>query len=253
MKAALYLRVSTDDGRQTTANQRPALEQMARARGYEITRTFEDEESGAKGKRDRPGLAALLQAAARGEFSAVLVWALDRFSRDDSFTGGLLMIGELDHYRVALLSHQETWLDTAGPFREPLVALSLKMAASERRRLIDRTRAGMARARAEGKHIGRKPGKRIAPGVSVPLSEAVLARAAELRREKADRPRQSGYGPPSWRRVHLLLELEGVQNLPDFSTLARACVKAYPDLPRGKWRGGGRSAHSPAIVQKRTV
>jgi DNA invertase Pin-like site-specific DNA recombinase len=157
MKAAIYLRVSKDDGTMTVENQRAPLIQMALGRGYEVGTVYTDRVSGAKGERDRPGLAALFQDAARGQFQAVLVWALDRFSRDGSFTGGLRMVGELDRFRVALLSHEETYIDTAGPFREPLVALALKLAEGERHKLIERTKAGLARAKASGKRLGRPP------------------------------------------------------------------------------------------------
>jgi DNA invertase Pin-like site-specific DNA recombinase len=126
--AAAYFRVSNED--LTIENQRAEVFRMAEARGYSIAdhHVYTDELSGAAEKRDRPGIEALMTAAARGKFRAAFVWALDRFSRDGSFTGGLLMVGELDRYRTALLSYSETWLDTAGPFREPLVAIALKLA-----------------------------------------------------------------------------------------------------------------------------
>ena len=155
--AAIYVRVSKDDGTQTTDNQLPDVQQMAAGRGYVVApeHLYEDEASGAKGTDERPALAAMLQAAARGRFKAVFVWRLDRLSRDDTFRGGLQMIGELDRFGVALLSHGETWIDTAGPFRSVLVQISLTLAAEERRVLIERTRAGIARAKAAGVHCGR--------------------------------------------------------------------------------------------------
>lgn len=200
--AAVYLRVSKDDGSQTVDNQRPEVMQMAEGRGFvvEPTYIYVDEASGAKGREGRPSLDALMNAAARGKFRAVFVWALDRFSRDDSFLGGLLMIGELDRYGVSLLSHQETWADTAGPFRSVLVHISMKLAASERRRLIERTRAGLARARAEGKRLGRPPAL---------ASDTLLDAAEELR--------ALGKG---WRAVEAGLR-QRFATVPSFPTLAR--------------------------------
>lgn len=101
--AGIYLRVSTDE--QNTEVQLPALERMAAARGYEVTQIYRDAAiGGTKGKLERPELARVFADASRGRIRAVFVWALDRFSRDDSFIGGVLMIGELDHYRCALIS-----------------------------------------------------------------------------------------------------------------------------------------------------
>lgn len=183
--AAIYLRVSRED--QHPENQRPALEEMAKARGYEIhdsnhptrggdlaDRVYVDLGiSGAKGKADRPALRALLEDAARGMFRAVLVWALDRLSRDGSLAGGLQIVGELDRYKCAVLSYRQTWLDTSGPFREPLIALAFAMADEERRTLIERSKAGVERGRAEGKRPGRPP---------EPVPEHVQRLAGELRR-----------------------------------------------------------------------
>ncbi len=214
--AAIYVRVSKDDGSQTTDNQLPDVQQMALGRGYVVApeHIYADEASGAKGADERPALAAMLQAAARGRFKAVFVWRLDRLSRDDTFRGGLQMIGELDRFGVALLSHGETWIDTAGPFRSVLVQISLTLAAEERRVLIERTKAGMARAKAAGVHCGR-------PRVS--LSPALVARGIELR-TAAD----LGW-KRSWRAVQAGLEAEGYQNVPSLPTLVRACTKGRPE------------------------
>ena len=79
-RAALYLRVSTDD--QTTENQRAALEAVAEHRGWPVVATYADVGiSGSKGRTGRPGLDKLLQDAARAKFDVVMVWALDRLGR----------------------------------------------------------------------------------------------------------------------------------------------------------------------------
>lgn len=149
-RAALYLRVSTHD--QTTANQRPALLQLAEARRLTIAETFEEVRSTSKRGR-APALARLVAAAHRGEFDCVLVWALDRLDRSMPATVALVL--ELDRLGVALVSHRETWLDTSGPTRGLLVAIMGWVAEQERVRLGERTRAGLERVRASGKHIGR--------------------------------------------------------------------------------------------------
>lgn len=233
--AAIYLRVSKDDGSQTTDNQRPAVEQMAAARGFEVApeHVYIDQASGAKGADERPALAAMLEAAARGRFRIVFVWALDRLSRDDSYAGGAAMIGELDRLNVAIVSHQETWLDTSGPMRSVLVSFAMLIAADFRRRLIARTHAGFDRARAQlaksgrywnerkGKwvtHIGRKRSE---------VSPAVLDRAAALYAQHR-----------SWRIVARALRLEGVQGLPSHATIALLCRERIKPGGTAE-RGGG--------------
>jgi len=210
---AIYLRVSKDDGSQTVENQRPDVERQAAARGYEITpaHTYVDEASGAKGREARPALDRMMVAAARGEFRAVFVWALDRLSRDDSYAGGAAMIGELDRVNVAVVSYQETWMDTTGPFRTVLVSFAMLIAADFRRRLIARTNAGLERARRHGtksgKAIGRPPAQ---------ISDAMASRAAELAKKW------------SWRDVVARLTREGFANVPNHATLARTVQNRYP-------------------------
>lgn len=220
--AAVYLRVSKDDGSQTVANQRPEVMQMASGRGYSVAleHVYEDDDSGAKGRDERPALDRLMNAAARGKFSAVFVWSLDRFSRDDSFHGGALMLGDLDRFGVALLSHQQTWMDTSGPFRTGLVQFALCMAADERKKLIERTKRGIDRARREGTRSGKSIGRQPAQA-----STALLARARALRLASLD-------APPSWREIAGQLGADGFVNVPNHATLGRLCTKAYPDLPR---------------------
>lgn len=223
--AAIYVRVSKEDGSQTTDNQLPDVQQMASGRGYVVApeHVYSDEASGAKGADERPALAALLQAAARGRFKAVFVWRLDRLSRDDTFRGGLQMIGELDRFGVALLSHGETWIDTAGPFRSVLVQISLTLASEERRVLIVRTKAGIARAKAAGVHCGRPRAL---------LSDAMLA-AARAAKQTGTFHREHAKGGPrwrelSWREVRTALRASGFENVPSHATIARACTKPSP-------------------------
>jgi DNA invertase Pin-like site-specific DNA recombinase len=147
MKAAVYVRVSTD--RQTVQNQLADLERLAQARGYEVT-VYEEVESAAKA---RPVLDRLLADARAGRVQAVAVWALDRLHR--SMMGAIQTVLELDRLGVRVLSARESWLDTDSPVRPLLVAIFGWVAEQERTRLIERTKAGMARARTEGKKIGR--------------------------------------------------------------------------------------------------
>jgi putative DNA-invertase from lambdoid prophage Rac len=148
-RAALYLRVSTEE--QTVENQRPELEAMARARGFQVLEVYEEQESAAK---RRPVLERLMDDARRARFDVLLVWALDRLGR--STIGNLLLVHELEQRGVHLVAARDSWLETSGPARTPLVALLSWVAEQERVRIGERTRAGMARARAAGVHIGRR-------------------------------------------------------------------------------------------------
>lgn len=167
-RAALYLRVSTE--RQTTENQRDEVERLARARGFESLHWYEEQESAAK---RRPVLERLMNDARRGQQEAVVVWALDRLDR--SMVGAVTRLLELDRLGVRVLSVREPWLDTAGPVRQLLVAIFGWVAEQERARLIERTRAGLDRARREGVKLGR-------PAAS-PLKLAAAAEAWQRNRD----------------------------------------------------------------------
>jgi putative DNA-invertase from lambdoid prophage Rac len=147
-RAAVYLRVSTRD--QTLANQVPDLERMIAKRGFALAATYQDEESGVK---RRPALERMFADARRHQFDLVLVWALDRLGRTMADTVANVL--ELERIGILVLSAREPWLDTTGPVRSLLVSVFAWVAEQERRRLVERTNAGLARARAAGVHLGR--------------------------------------------------------------------------------------------------
>jgi DNA invertase Pin-like site-specific DNA recombinase len=162
--AAIYLRVSKSDGSQSVENQRPEVEQLAKARGFEVVTTYEETMSAAK---HRSTYDQMLKDARRGKFKVLLVWALDRFGR--SMTGNLADVLELDRLGVQVVSIRESWLDTSSPVRPLLIAIFSWCAEQERNRLIERTKAGLAAARRRGAKIGR------------PRRRVDLERARELR------------------------------------------------------------------------
>jgi DNA invertase Pin-like site-specific DNA recombinase len=148
--AAIYLRVSTDA--QGVANQRPDCERLCDARGWDPLLFME---TGSGAKVDRPAWLGVLELARRGELAAVVFWSLDRIGRDRHQV--VHDLEELARWRVAIVSHQESFLDLPadGPMRETLVRWWAWIAQQERQRLIERTKAGLARARAQGKQLGR--------------------------------------------------------------------------------------------------
>src|SRR5215467_9358223 len=150
-RAVLYMRVSTLD--QHPETQEHDLEQMAAQRGYQITNRYTDHGiSGTRAKR--PGLDQLMFDARRGRFDVVLVWASDRLAR--SVRHFLEVLDELNRLNIEFCSFREQ-LDTGGPLGRAVVIIIGAIAELERSLIIERVRAGMRRAKLEGRHIGRKP------------------------------------------------------------------------------------------------
>jgi len=149
-KAVLYMRVSSLD--QHPETQLLDLQQMAAQRGYEVVKQYTDRISGAKARR--PGLDELMHDARRGNFDVVLVWASDRIAR--SVTHFLEVLDELNRLNIEFVSFREQ-IDTGGPLGRAIVVIIGAIAELERNLIIERVRAGMRRAKLEGRPIGRQP------------------------------------------------------------------------------------------------
>jgi DNA invertase Pin-like site-specific DNA recombinase len=150
-RAALYVRVSTD--RQTVENQITALSRVAEARGWQIVETFNDAGiSGAKGRKDRPGLDAMLNDAQRGKFDVVMAWAIDRIGR--SLVDLLNTIEGLKACGVDLYLDQQS-IDTTTPSGKLMLQMTGAFAEFERAMIQARIHAGLTRAKANGKKLGR--------------------------------------------------------------------------------------------------
>lgn len=148
-RAALYMRVSTDE--QTTENQRPELERLASGREWKVVRCCNETVSGVK---RRPELEGLLELVHRGELDVIAVWKLDRLGR--SMPEIVRTVLELDDAGVELVSVRDVWLNTSAPgVRKLLISVFAWFAEQEREVLIERTRAGLDRARAKGVRLGR--------------------------------------------------------------------------------------------------
>ena len=149
-RAALYLRVSSID--QHPETQLHDLEVMAQQRGLEIVQRYTDRITGTRSRR--PGLDQMMADARRGQFDIVLVWACDRLAR--SVRHLLETIDELNHLNIEFVSFRES-LDTAGPLGRAIIVIIGAIAELERSLIVERVRAGMRRAKLEGRHIGRRP------------------------------------------------------------------------------------------------
>ncbi len=156
-KAVIYARVSTEE--QHTENQIPVLENWAKQRGWEVIGISSEEESAWKAGHQRE-LAQLLKDARYGDFQLVLIWSLDRICR-----GGpseiFPLIKSFNNYGVKVFSNQEPWTEQPeGPMYELLISVYSWVAKMESQRRSERTKLGMARARAQGKNIGRPKGSK---------------------------------------------------------------------------------------------
>jgi DNA invertase Pin-like site-specific DNA recombinase len=157
-RVAIYLRVSTDG--QTVENQRRELKAAAKRHGWQVVETFADEGiSGAKGRDKRPGLDKLLLGVARRDFDLVAAWSVDRLGRSLQHLIGIL--GEVHAKGVGLYLHQQG-LDTTTPAGEAMFQMLGVFAQFERAMIRERVNAGLARARAQGKTLGRP---RVAPAI----------------------------------------------------------------------------------------
>ena len=149
-RAVLYMRVSSVD--QHPETQLHDLRQMAAQRGYQIVQEYTDRISGVKARR--PGLSELMRDARRGRFDVVLVWACDRIAR--STRHFLEILDEFNRLNIEFLSFRES-IDTSGPLGRAIVIIIGAIAELERNLIVERVKAGMRRARLEGRHIGRTP------------------------------------------------------------------------------------------------
>jgi DNA invertase Pin-like site-specific DNA recombinase len=149
-RIAIYARVSTAD--QHPETRLFDLRQMAKRRGYEIVHEYTDTISGAKSKR--PGLDQLLADARRHRFDIVLVAAFDRVAR--SVRHFLEVLDELNRLGIEFVSLREN-TDTGGPLGRAMVVIVGAIAELERSLIVERVKAGMRRAKLEGRQIGWKP------------------------------------------------------------------------------------------------
>ena len=148
LRAGLYARISTND-QQTLAMQNQAMREYAVRRGWSIALQVREINSGATRREARE---RILEAARRREIDLVLVWRLDRWGR--SVTDLLATLQELEHVGIGFVSVTEA-LDLTTPAGRAMAGLLAVFAEFEREILRERTRAGLAHARENGKRLGR--------------------------------------------------------------------------------------------------
>ena len=153
-KAALWMRVSTAD--QHTENQRQQLLEYCDRADLDVVSTFDVEGSAWQGAQ-KPALDELIKVAHRKEVDVVVIWALDRLDRS-SPAGCWIALNKLQETGVEVVSLQEPWVSTQGPFAELLALISSWFAWWYSERQSERIKAGIDRRRKAGKSVGRKTG-----------------------------------------------------------------------------------------------
>jgi DNA invertase Pin-like site-specific DNA recombinase len=152
MRVSIYARCSTKDRGQDTENQLVQLRSFAATQGWTIWREYVDYESGSHD--DRPQFQQMFQDASKRSFDVLLFWSLDRLSRQGVLET-LQHLQRLTGYGIGYRSFTEQYLDSCGIFRDAVIGILAVIAKQERVRISERTRAGLASARAKGKTLGR--------------------------------------------------------------------------------------------------
>jgi DNA invertase Pin-like site-specific DNA recombinase len=152
-RVAFYLRVST--GSQTTENQRQELAKVAAQRSWEVAEIYADNGvSGLKGRDKRPQFDRLCKDAIAGKFDIVAAWSVDRLGR--SVLHLAQFVEDLRAAGVGLFLLKQG-LDSETPTGRAMLGMCSVFAELEREIIRERIHAGLSRAKAQGKTLGRKP------------------------------------------------------------------------------------------------
>lgn len=174
MKIALYARVSTKDKGQDHENQLRELRAFVERKsseGWVVAHEYVDRASGKSA--DRPEFRKLFGDASRKQFDMVLFWSLDRFSREGVLET-LQHLQKLTSHGVDWFSFKEEYLRSMGPWKEAVLSILSAIAKQERIRLSERVQAGLSRAKAQGKVLGR-PKSAVRPVRVLALREKGLS------------------------------------------------------------------------------
>ena len=145
-QTAIYVRVSTE--KQEAENQLLQLREFAKRSGWQIYKEYVDIISGTRDSR--PQFDLMFAEAHKKQFDVVLFWALDRFSRSGTLYT-LQKLTELTNLGIDYESYQEQYLRTSGQFKDVVISIMATLAKAERDRISERTKAGLARARKQGR------------------------------------------------------------------------------------------------------
>lgn len=172
MKAAVYVRVSTKN--QEAENQLLQLRKYCSSSDWDIFEIYEDVISG---KEDsRPSYDKMFRDAHKKLFDVVLFWDITRFSRSGTlFT--LQKLNELEKLGICWHSYQDQYFSSLGPWKDIVISIMATIGKIERDKISDRTKAGLERAKANGKKLGRS----ALPGDTVAEIERLLLAGKSIR------------------------------------------------------------------------
>jgi DNA invertase Pin-like site-specific DNA recombinase len=156
MKVAIYARVSKEEGSanmQDPENQIIPLRKFCESMNWEVKKEFIDYASG--GSANRPEFQKMIAEIKQRHFDLILVWALDRFSRE-GMANTLAYIKTLREYKTGLKSLQESWLDTSQQgVSDLLLGIMSWVAEQEKKRISERTKAALTKLKLKGVKLGR--------------------------------------------------------------------------------------------------
>jgi DNA invertase Pin-like site-specific DNA recombinase len=153
-KVTVYARVSTRDKQEAENQLRQLREFIGKQEGWQLVTEYIDRESGKHANRS--AFQKMFQAASQHQFDILLFWSLDRLSREGVYET-LQHLNRLTSYGIGWRSYSEPYLDSCGLFKDAVISILATLAKQERIRLSERVIAGLERARAEGRVLGRPP------------------------------------------------------------------------------------------------
>jgi DNA invertase Pin-like site-specific DNA recombinase len=154
MRVAIYCRVSTRDKGQDTANQLRQLKAFAAKQDWTVVQVYEEHVSGRKGERDREVFRQVFADAGKRKWDCLLFWSLDRLTRQGAFAT-MRYLSRLSELGIGYRSFTEEYVSTLGVFGDVIISLLATLAKQEAIRVSERTKAGLERARSQGRVGGR--------------------------------------------------------------------------------------------------
>lgn len=154
MRVAIYCRVSTQGKGQDTANQLRQLKAFAAKQEWTVVNVYEEHVSGRKGERDREVFRQVFADAGKRKWDCLLFWSLDRLTRQGAFAT-MKYLSRLSELGIGYRSFTEEYVSTLGVFGDVIVSLLATLAKQEAIRVSERTKAGLERARSQGRVGGR--------------------------------------------------------------------------------------------------
>ena len=193
-QVAIYARVSTKD-KQDVTNQLRELRHWCRKMNYKVYHEYIDNESGAKGRRERKAFGQMFEDAGRRKFDLVVFWALDRFTRE-GLAKTIYYLQQLEGFGVHFRSYTEPFLNTESEIaRDILLAAFASLAKQERLKISERTKAGLETARRKGKRLGGPSKKHLTGEIKRLATKEKLSKRAIAKKLKISRPTVYKYYP----------------------------------------------------------